>query len=362
METDRLAKRVINDSLKITKNDNVQIYFNKHTIDLAETLALESQKVGAHADLTLYTDKLQYDLMLERPLEYLEAPDPFNLAALDVATISIALSGIEDPTKLDKITPERWTAISKGNAPYIEKLLKTKQQGASIGLASVTQQRAMTYGIDYKAWKKNAYSAVDVDYKEMQQIGAKLRTALEKAKEIHITNTVGADLSARIEGGQIKVDDGVLNREGSEKTSSDVELPGGSVTIVPAVASVKGAFVSDVALPLFAKLVNGVSWKFEKGMITSFEGKENIELIKDKWLQGTGDKSKFGFIRFGLNPNAKSGYLYNRIIRGAVTVGIGDNRWFGGTHESSVSWAATSVAATVKLDNMTIIDKGKMVL
>lgn len=362
METRRLAKSVVNDSLQITKGDNVQVYCNKHTIDFAEALALECQKVGAHACLGLYTDELQYDYMLERSIEYLETPDPFLLANLDIASMTIDISGVEDPTKLERITPERWTAMQKSSEPYIKKLLKSKSQGASIGLGLVTPQRAKAYGFDYKAWKENSYAAVDVDYGDMRRVGAKLRTALETAKEIHITNAAGADLSARIEGGQIRVDDGVINRNDYGKAAPDVELPGGRVTIVPELTSVKGAFVSDTGLPLFGKLVKGVSWKFQNGKVVSFEGRENIELMKDKWMQGTGDKGKFGLIQFGLNSNAKTGFIYSPIVRGAVTVGIGDNRWIGGKNESSISWVATSVLATVKLDNKTIIDGGKMVL
>lgn len=362
METPRLAKRVVNESLQIVKNDNVQVYCNKQTIDLAEALALECQKVGAHASVILSTDELTYDYFLERPIEFLEIPDPFIMSGLDIATIAIDVSGPEDPAKLEKITPERWAAMNKGNEPYTAKLLKSKQQGATIGLGLITPQRAKAYGFDHKAWKDNSYGAVDVDYGEMRRVGAKLRTALETAKEIRITNATGADLSARVQGGQIRVDDGVLNRKDYEKSIRGVELPGGSVAIVPDLTSVKGSFVSDAALPLFGKLVKGLSWKFDKGMVVSFEGRDNIELVKDKWAKGTGDKSKFGYIQIGLNPNARTGFLYNHIVRGVVTVGIGENRWFGGKNESSVSWAATSASATVKLDNKVIIDKGKLVV
>jgi leucyl aminopeptidase (aminopeptidase T) len=362
METPTLAKRVVNESLRITKNDNVQVYCSKQTIDLAEALALECQKVGAHASVILSTDEMAYDYMLERPIEFLETPDPFSMSGLDIATLTIDVSGIEDPTKLGKITPERWTAMNKGNEPYTAKLLKSKHQGATVALGLVTPQRAKAYGFDHKAWKDNSYAAVDVDYGEMRRVGAKLRTALETAKEIRITNAAGADLSARIQGGQIRIDDGAINRKDYEKSIHGIELPGGNVTIVPELASVKGTFVSDTALPSFGKLVKGLRWKFEKGIIMSFEGKENIELLKDKCKQGTGDKNKFGFIQLGLNPNAKPGFLYSHIVRGAVTVGVGDNRLVGGKNESTISWAATSVSATMKLDNKTIIDKGKMVL
>ena len=64
----------------------------------------------------------------------------------------------------------------------------------------------------------------------------------------------------------------------------------------------------------------------------------------------------------GLNPMLKPGFLHDSNVRGAVSVGIGDNRWYGGKNESSASFMATSTLATLKLDGKIIIDKGKMVL
>lgn len=353
---------MVNDSLKITRKDIVKIYCNKHTIDLAENLAVECQRAGAHANVSLYTDKIQHDIMLDRPIEYLETPDPFELATLDVANISIDLSSTEDPSKYEQITPERMNAMRKGNEAYMEKLYKTKHQGTTVRLAMVTPVRAKVYGIDYEAWRKNTYASVDVDYKEIQELGTKFRKTLEKAKEMQISNAAGTDLKARFETANIRIDDGVLDRKGSEKVSNEVELPGGSVSAIPVISSVQGTFVSDTSLPMRAKLVEGITWKFDKGNVVSFEGRKNIDLVKDIWLKATGDKDKFGFIRFGLNPKMKPGFMFDIIVRGAVTVGIGDNRWFGGTNESTTTSYATTIAASVKIDGKTIINKGKVLL
>jgi leucyl aminopeptidase (aminopeptidase T) len=360
MDTERLAERVVGGSLQIKKGDRVQIYCNKQTVDLAENVALECQKLGAHAAIALSTDRMNYDAVLDRPIEYLTAPDPFGLGLLDIANITVGLGGTEDPSRLKEVTPERWTAYAKGQVAYEEKLRATKHRGATIGVGTVSPQRAKTYAFNYDAWRKNVYDALDVDYGEMAKLGTKLQSALKGSKEIHITNAAGTDLTGRIKGGPTRLDDGVLRRD--QDDSLFVELPAGTLTIVPDLASVNGSFVADIDLPLFAKMVRGISWKFEKGKIVSFEGKDNIELMKDKWLEGTGDRTKFGAIGFGLNPKVKPGFLHNPFVRGAVSVCIGDNRWYGGESESSVSWAVTSVSTTVKLDDKTIIDKGKMVL
>jgi len=106
----------------------------------------------------------------------------------------------------------------------------------------------------------------------------------------------------------------------------------------------------------------GISWKSEKGMVVSFEGQDSVAPMKDRWMQGTGDKSKFGLIQIGLSPNARTESLHNNIVSGVVTVGIGGNRWPKGNNESGMSCAAASVLATVKFDNKVVVDKGKLVL
>jgi membrane protein YqaA with SNARE-associated domain len=56
--------------------------------------------------------------------------------------------------------------------------------------------------------------------------------------------------------------------------------------------------------------------------------KQRIEHLSSCSQEGTvtGDKSRCGFILLRLNPSAKPGFLYSYIVRGAMTVGVGDNR------------------------------------
>nr|MDO8134080.1 hypothetical protein [Candidatus Njordarchaeum guaymaensis] len=56
---------------------------------------------------------------------------------------------------------------------------------------------------------------------------------------------------------------------------------------------------------------------------------------------------------------AKTGFLYNPIVLGTATIGIGDNRELGGENESSWMFNVTVSKPTVKLDGKPLVKKGK---
>ena len=70
----------------------------------------------------------------------------------------------------------------------------------------------------------------------------------------------------------------------------------------------------------------------------------------------------FGTLTFGINPKAKAGFLSNFIPKGTVTVGIGDNLFYGGTNESTYGFAGHHSCAGVDLDGKRIIEDGRFVV
>jgi len=63
----------------------------------------------------------------------------------------------------------------------------------------------------------------------------------------------------------------------------------------------------------------------------------------------------------GLNPAAERGYVYNQIILGSVTLGIGDNRELGGKMESDFGAHCTVERPSIDLDGTRFVDRGKLV-
>ncbi len=361
MTTPSFVRNVVRTCLRIGPEDSVSIFTWRHTLDLAEAFALECQKAGAKTHLEIETDELYYQAVLDLPIKYLKGPNPFSLALLDVATANIFLAGPENPERLKRISPERMSAMVEADKPYNNKLLERKIRSAHIVSGYVTPQRAKTYGFDYDKWKRNILAAIDVDYNHMRELGKKVGERLEEASEIRITADNGTDLTLALEGRDSHVNDGVIDDEDIKKGAIFTALPAGNVAVAPKERSARGIFLSDIPEPDAGLLIRDLALRFEGGKLVSLEGSQNAEAMKARWVKARGDKDQASWLIVGLNPAAQEGYVYNKIILGSVTLGIGDNREIGGKMESDFGTHCTVEKPSVDLDGKRFVDRGKFV-
>ncbi|MFX0068233.1 MAG: aminopeptidase [Promethearchaeota archaeon] len=356
------VKRVVNTCLRIGKDDRVLIYAYPHILDLAKAFVLECRRTGAKTILQIDTDETYYDLMLNLPLDYLETPNPLELALLDAQTAAIILWGPENPERMKEVKPKRWAALFEGEVPYRDKWIKKKIRTANIRLGQVTPQRAKTYGFDYDVWKKSVVDASDVEYEEIKKLGIKISNMLKNAKNIRVTTPKGTNITFSLEDRPIFIYDGIVDEEDIRKGDPAVSLPSGVIGFAPSEPSVNGKFVSDVPQAFAAKLVHDVSWVFEDGKIISFEGSKNLETLKSSWENAKGDKDRLGLFMLGLNPRAKTGFLENELVLGTVTLAIGDNKAQGGKNDTSWYQQITATQPTIELDGKPIIRQGQLTL
>jgi leucyl aminopeptidase (aminopeptidase T) len=354
------VERVIKNCLRINKDDRVCIFTWRHTIDLAEALAIECEKLGAQVGIDLTTDDLWYDHVFNSQIDALETPNSFELALDGVATATIFIAGPENPARLKKGSAERWIAYSRAGRQSYQRLLERKVRIAGISLGQVTPQRAKTYGFDYREWRKNVEDAIDVEYEKMRELGEKVSDILQKSHEVKITNPDGTNLSFSLGGRKAYVNDGVIDDEDIKIGSNYASLPGGTVEIAATETSANGVLSSKCPYANSGALIKGIILRFEKGKLVSFEGDKSIDLLRGVWKKATGDKDKIGWLSIGLNPKARTGFINNQIVLGTATIGIGSNKGLDGENETDYASEVTVVEPTVKFDNTTIIKQGKL--
>jgi leucyl aminopeptidase (aminopeptidase T) len=361
MKIAKFVKKVVGTCLQIDNKDKVCIFSWKHTLDLAEAFALECQRVGAEVLLEVTTDELYYDVMLNEPEEYLRKTNPFSLALLDVATANIFVSGPENPERLKLISPDRMSVLTEGDKPYYDKFLEKKIRTANVHFGYVTPQRAKTYGFDYDKWKQNVQAALDVDYEKIRELGKEIAKKIENASVAHITAKNGTDLTLKLGDLSAHVHDGVLDDEDFRKGAVFTALPAGDVALALSTNAARGKFISNVPEADTGVLIRGITLDFQDGKLTSLCCGQNTEVLKDRYEKATGGKHQASWLAIGLNPEAEEGYLYNQIVSGSVSIGIGDNREFGGKIESTFSAHCTVVGPNLELDGLPIIKRGRFV-
>jgi len=360
LSENKIARSVVKDCLCISEHDSVLISTWQHMIGLANSIALECRMIGAKTLMSLNTDDVFYGSMLKEPIESLKKPNKIALGLWDSITASIDISGPEDPLKMRRVPPERWAAMSQGDKPYFDKMLAKKKRSIYIMLGHVTPQRAKTYGFNFKRWQKSMMDATTVSYSALTRFGKRVKAKLERAKEVQLISK-GVKLTFQLEGRSVYVYDGVVDEEDMKMGSYDAVLPAGYVSIAPTETSANGTIQFDLPIPQVGLMVQGLKWSFRDGKLLTYEAAKNVKPIKDWWLKAHGDKDKMGSLSFGINPQAKYGFLNNSIVLGAVSIGVGDNRFIGGKNNSDYMFEGTLSKATVKLDKKTFVRRGKFI-
>ena len=360
----QLAKSIVNASLRPKEYEVVLISTYPHTIDLAENVALECQKAGADPAIFLDTDAVFYGQYKNYSNENLSRVSAHCVGLLDYVRSYVWLGGPKDPSPMRRIPQDKWSASFRGEQAHYEKGLAKKAKNVGVSIGQVTRERAKTYGFNYATWKAMVEGAIATNYRQMESFGKTVAGLLSVPVGVRITADNGTDLKFRIAGGERKADinDGVISDEDLAAGNPDANLPAGSVQIAPIEDSANGTFVSDVPIPQQGRLIEGLAWTFENGRVVDFAAKKNLVNAQTGWEDATGQKDAFGWLGFGINRKAKPGFLSSGIAWGTVSVGIGDNRDFGGKNQSSYGFNGFLSHGTVEIAGKTVIDDGRWLI
>jgi leucyl aminopeptidase (aminopeptidase T) len=153
----------------------------------------------------------------------------------------------------------------------------------------------------------------------------------------------------------------VVDEEDIKKGDVFTALPAGCVAVVPKENSAAGTFISDVPLVESGLVFKDVKFAFKDGRLASVGGGQNTDVLKSRWFEAKGDKDQASVFTIGLNPKAQTGYIYNQLVLGSITLAIGDNREYGGKSESDFVAYATIAQPSVEFDGKLAIRNGKLV-
>ncbi|MHA2231655.1 MAG: aminopeptidase [Candidatus Hodarchaeales archaeon] len=360
---EKIIERMINESVKIGKDDAVLIHAWEHTLDFASKLSLECMKKGADALIYVETDALFSGRMRELSDELIKDTFPkLEYALVDPQTVEFNIGGPKDPAIFEDMPLERLPLLGEGRRPVEDKFRDQKIPYVSCALGLVTPERAKSYGVDYDAWLAEMTAALDVSYSDIKEFGKKIADRVETAQKVQITAPGGTEVTLSLAGRSAYINDGVIDAEDLEKGANTTGLPAGQINVAPLETSAAGRVVANLNEAIGGTWMTGLEWTFEEGRATTITGKENLELWKKIYDRGTGAKDRVGALSFGLNPKAETGFLHNGIVKGVVGISIGGNKYLGGENEATGGGTIYLANATVKLDGETLLENGRFAL
>ncbi|WXG43921.1 MAG: aminopeptidase [Promethearchaeati archaeon SRVP18_Atabeyarchaeia-1] len=356
-----LAKIVVKDALNIRSSDVVNISTWSHTIDVANAVAVECFKEGADVLLNLWTDEYYYGLLEKLSEDSLREPSKICQAFTETITAGVNLFAAENPDRLKKIPPSKFTAWFEGERKaHFPRAQERKIRNLGLGLAMVTPQRAKNYGLNYGKWKKVMDDSMAADLKKLYKVGRQIAGALDKAGTAEIVDASGTSLTFELGGRRVSIDDGIIDKDDIAHNDLDAQLPAGYVGTTIVETSANGKAVFDLQLQQFGVNIEGMEWDFKDGKLASMKGKKNIEYLTKAIDKASGDKDRIATLGIGINPKAAYGFMMNNIVEGAITIGIGDNEAIGGKNKSSYGATGTLSKAALRIDGRLIIKNGQL--
>ncbi|HUV06417.1 MAG TPA: aminopeptidase [Spirochaetia bacterium] len=162
---------------------------------------------------------------------------------------------------------------------------------------------------------------VPIDYPDLKRNCAALKALLDGSEEIHLTSSLGTDLTIGIRNRLAMVDDGDFSSGGKGGN-----LPAGEVFISPELNTARGKIVFDGCIATHSRVIlieNPIEVQVEEGFVTRISGAWEADLLAETVTLG--EKNAFELEKQGKLAQG-SAERYARNSRNLGEFGIGLNR------------------------------------
>ncbi len=351
--------------------DNVWINSWDHTLDLAAAFGSECVIRGCPFLLTVQHEDLWLRSVLEGSKGQLGKVSPQAKAALAETDFYIFTMGPRNPVPWDSIPKTKrrlvsvWLDTRYDKSPYarewagISKSHEVRMLATEVTLA--TPERAKALGLNYEEWKDVMFQGCLVDHKKIAKRSKALAKVLSGNGKVSISTPSGTRLGLVFDRRPVGISDGIATKEKAKKGLVTF-LPAGAIEVSVNEESTEGKVVYDAPVRMGNQTIHGLEVHLKNGSIKHHVAARGVGIFERYLHEGGRDAGRFAFLGFGLNPNLRHGYTQDDKVLGGVTLGFGNNRTMGGKNRASEQWWASVTKATVTINDIEIMDEGKLLV
>lgn len=281
--------------------------------------------------------------------DYLAAYDRHRRAWLEQADRIIVLAG--GYLDLDGAPPEAialWSA-AQDRLTHIEE----SRRIPSLVVAIPTPVQAQRLGMSLESLEGLLREAIAPTLFDLQDNIARAQSRLEDARELVIRT--GGRHELRLARGERPIlnDDGYIDDLDRERGAAVSRLPAGAVYFTVCEDQTAGSLY----LPAVGD-ARDVVFHFEHGRAARIEAASGADALNAFFDAHTGEARRIGRIALGLNPRLRQPIGWPTVdeyARGAVVVGFGENRQWGGQNASSLNESFIAPEAEIAADGRRIV-------
>ncbi len=372
-EMTTMARSFVRNSMKIGhradgKFESVRILYNA-TDPSCERMAFkieeECWRVGAHTLLLTercWRARRHYKIVPEKSLREMS---PFAEATAKRADVTIYLGEDDDPMWARGLSKK-----IKLTGPIRQKLHeildRRKVRWAYFGWPVPGAARG--YGCPVDKFRKIFFNSIRASFtRELLELCEYYRRALAGKDRVRITANDGTDLTFRIKGRPVLVDDAVISRADLARGDFGLNIPSGEIFVAPLETTAEGEiFFENVAIHGFGK-VKGLRLKFRRGKIADYRAERGETRFTNFLNANTGEKDRIAEFGIGCNPGAEytgGSIIIDEKIFGTAHIAIGNNT--GAYHGKNKASSHLDLIKEMRrgqftVDGKLVMDRGKPV-
>jgi leucyl aminopeptidase (aminopeptidase T) len=363
-DADRLARQVLTTRLGVKAGENVTIEVYPTSLPWATGFVREARRLGA-SPLLHYEDEESYWAAVEDgKADLIGNPGSHEWAALDETDAYVFFWGPEDEARMRGLPPKLRERLVAFNEKWYERAGKAGVRGVRMAIARATPDAARRWGVSLGAWRKELLASSSLDPKVMARDAEKIRTALEGAGEVRLRHPNGTDLRLRLVRRKATLAMGLATPDTLRKRGRSfgfmASVPDGSVYVAADEKSAEGTLVSNRNLAGFPSAIGGARWTFRDGHLVSQSYTSGGALAKRAYSEGKKGRDRPGMVEVGTDPTAHMAPGMQENERGAVSIGVGSNRAFGGNTDANFNAILTVSGAELSIDDRVVVRNGRI--
>lgn len=358
----RVSRHLLKNCLRVRRGENLLVETWNHSLEMVSTLVDEARKLGVHTMVVLEDERAFWSAMDRKQGKLLgESSDP-EWAALSKADAYVFFWGPEDRPRGERYGGALWEQALAYNPRWYAEARAAGLRGVRIEAARATDPVARSLGVNGKLWRKQLLEGSLADPRSMAAAGARLARQLKGARKLHLTHRNGTDLELKLGGTTPQIFTGLPEGpKAGPRFRLMTTAPAGSFYTTLDGQVAEGRIVANRTSYVDNESPEAVdTWTFKDGRLVSWtfrSGKENFER---RYAKGSKGKDRPGLLAIGLNDKLGEVPNMEDSEAGAIMVGVGGNRPWGGSNPSSfVGWAALQ-GAELTVDGKAVVRGGRV--
>ena len=362
---EKLAKLVVNYSVKVKKGSKVIISGGIDSVDLIREMQLEVIKAGGHIINSAIgipgEGELFYRYAKDHQLEFV---NPLSLEGIKIADKSIGIYSSTNRKALSNISPEKIMKVREANKELTKIYFERSSSGELDWVLCPYPSHAFAQegNMGSMEYKEFVYKALALDKENPVEYWLNVRKdqnaiieILKKGKELRIVGE-DTDLTMSIDG------------RGWINACGDKNLPDGEVFTSPIEDSVNGTIRFSYPGIFMGKEIENIWLKFKDGKVVEYSASKGQDLLEKVLEMENADI--LGEVAVGTNYGIQKftkNMLFDEKMGGTVHLALGSGfAEIGSKNESPIHWDILkdmkSEESVIYLDGQEIYKAGKWLI